>query len=505
MSDIPPFRRRRAAIRPLLPPNAQTLSSEDGITLVEVVVSALLVGFIAIAIFSGFNNINRTTADQRLHDQAAVLAAQSQEQLRSDSSEALDALEAAPHSYTQIVGNQKFTITQYGKWFNDSNQTAGCSATSKEANTNKNGSYFKITSAVTWSQLEANTKRPVVSQTSFITPPDGSGLEVDVTNGGTPLQAVGGVTAIANGVSLTTPESGCVTFGAIPSTTASVEVKKLGDVMENGAWRKVTEELAIVPNLTTHYPVTLAPGGSIEGHFTYQGKTTYSGKEVTGDTFVEGNNNIKENPDYELGSTKFEYEKSGEKAGNFRALTGNFATTAASFSTPEYYPTGDLFPFTSAWGVYAGDCLGNEPSKFGSTGASVLVKGGETVSANIPMSYVKLEAYKGTKASKESLETTAREVKITNLSCSSAIAPNNSKSTLVTEHLQKTNSEGALTSPFQPFGKFKLCLYNSSTSKTYTTEYTNEGSAQTTLKFYLKESTGTSEGVTIKSAGSNTC
>jgi type II secretory pathway pseudopilin PulG len=485
-----------------MPPNAPAPGSEDGITLIEVIASALLVGFIAIATFSGFNNINHTTLDERLHNQAAVLAAQSQEQLRSDAAQTLDRLETAPHSFTQTVGGQTFTITQSGRWVNDSAQTVGCSATSKEANTNQNGSYFKITSSVTWPQLVA-IKRPAVSQTSLITPPDGSGLEVDVTNGGTPLQAVAGATAVANGVELTTGESGCVIFGAIPSTTASVEVKKLGSVMENGAWRKVTKELPIVPNLTTHYPVTLAPGGSVTGHFTYQGK------EVTGDTFVASNNNIKEIPNYELGSTKFEYEKTGEKAGAFRALTGNFATTAATFSVPEFYPNGNLFPFTSAWNAYAGDCPGNEPAKFGSEGASVLVKGGEAVSTNIPMDYVKLETYKGTKALKESVEATPREVKITNLSCSSATPPNNSKSTLVTEHLQNTSSEGALSAPYQPFGKFKLCLYSSSTKRIYSTEYTNEASTLTTVKVYLKESSSyensPTEKISVKSVSSNTC
>jgi hypothetical protein len=125
-----------------------------------------------------------------------------------------------------------------------------------------------------------------------------------------PLQAVGGATAIANGVELTTDESGCVIFGAIPSTKANVEVKKINDVMENGSYRKVTEELPIVPSITTHYPVTLAPAGYIKGTFTNEGKS------VPGDTFVASNNNIKETPNYELGSTRFaEPEKSGQSRG----------------------------------------------------------------------------------------------------------------------------------------------------------------------------------------------
>lgn len=469
-------------------------------TLIEVIVSALLVGLVAIATLTGFNNVKRTTVDERLHDQAAVLLAESQEQLRSDSAEVLDHIQTpTTHSYTQTVDGETFTITQYDAWITDNGSTSGCSATGKETTTT-NGRYLQITSSITWPQLTA-AKRSPLSQTSYITPPDGSGLEVDVTNGGTPLQAVSGATAFANGIELTTGESGCAIFGSLPTTTASVEVKKLGDVTESGAWRKVSKELSVVPNLTTHYPVTLAPAGSITARFTYQGK------EVTGDTFVAANNNIKETPDYELGSTKFEWEETGEKAGSFRALTGLYETAASTFKVASYYPNGDLFPFTSAWNVYAGDCLGNEPAKFGATGASVLVKSNEAASVNVPMSYVKLETFKGSKGSTE-VETTSRPVKITNLSCASYSPPNNSKSPLVTEHSQSTTATGALAAPYQPFGKFKLCLLYSSgsTKRIYYTEYTNEGSASTTIKLYLKESgkyeNSPTEIVRVESAGS---
>lgn len=451
------------------------LRSENGLTLIEVIVSALLVGFIAIATFSGFNTIDHTTADERLHSQAAVLVAQAQEQLRSDSAGTLDALEAAPHSYTQTIGGQKFTITQYGEWVNESNQAATCNATSKEANANQKGKYLRITSAVRWPQLQSN--RPAVKQTSLITPPDGSGLEVDVTNGGTPLLAVGGASAIANDIELTTNEAGCATFGAIPATTAEVEVKKIGSVMENGSFRKVSEELPIVPNITTHYPVTLAPAGRIEASFTYEGSV------VPGDTFVASNNNIKEVPNYELGSTAFsaEVEKTGLKAGAFHALAGTYATTAKTFENKEFYPNGDLFPFTTAWNVYAGDCPANEPGKFGATSASAVVTSNGLAKVSVPMFYDKLELYK----SSTQIETSSLPVKITNLSCASYTPPNNSTGALALERTENTNASGQLPDPYQPYGKFKFCAYSSSKRTGYYIEVTNEGTAPKTIKLVL--------------------
>ncbi len=490
MSDTSPSSRPGAPKRLLRLPHAamaraaRRAGRNDGMTLIEVVVSAMMVGFIAIATFSGFNSVDKATAQQRFHNQAALLVAQSQEQLRSDSAETLDTLQKTAHAFTQKIGGQTFTVSQSDNWINDSAKTAGCSATSKESNTNQDGSYVEITSTVTWPQQIA-AGRPAVTQTSYITPPDGSGLEVDVTNGGTPVQGVGGASAVANGLELTTSEAGCVIFGSIPATKVNVEVKKLGDVQENGAYRKVTKELQIVPNITTHYPVTLAPAGWVVAHFVYEGKP------AEGDTFVVQNNNMNELPEYELGSAKptekWEYEHTGEEAGNYKAPVGEYKSEASTYKNAEFYPNGELFPFQAAWNVYAGDCPANEPAKFGSSGASVQVKSGVENAVNVPMSEVKLEVFKSN--SNTEAESTARPVKITNLSCKGYTPPNNSMGSLAIEHTQTTNAKGNLPEPYQPFGKFKLCLYDSSLSKSYSTEYTNEGSTPTTVKLYLKEST----------------
>src|ERR1700721_1479764 len=88
------------------------LGSERGDTLIEIVVSALIVGLIVVGTFTGFRVINRASADPRHHSQASLLASQSQEQLRSDPATALDTLESTPHSYTQTVEGTTYTIKQ---------------------------------------------------------------------------------------------------------------------------------------------------------------------------------------------------------------------------------------------------------------------------------------------------------------------------------------------------------------------------------------------------------
>ena len=87
--------------------------AEAGFLLVEVIISALLVGLIVIATLTGFDVVNRASASQRQHDQAALLAAAVPGAAAQRSrSHPADAPMASPHSYTQTVGGAVYTIKQ---------------------------------------------------------------------------------------------------------------------------------------------------------------------------------------------------------------------------------------------------------------------------------------------------------------------------------------------------------------------------------------------------------
>src|SRR5271170_8137621 len=83
-SRPPVTRKPQACVRP---------RSEEGFMLLEVLITAFLVGLIVVGTFTGFSVANSTSGDQRRHDEAAVLAAESQEQLRSDPANSLDAIQ----------------------------------------------------------------------------------------------------------------------------------------------------------------------------------------------------------------------------------------------------------------------------------------------------------------------------------------------------------------------------------------------------------------------------
>jgi hypothetical protein len=472
----------------------------------EVIVSALLVGLISIATFTGFDVVNRTTADQRHHNEASVLAATSQEELRSDAASTLNELQhGEAHTYTQTVNGEQYTIVQSGEWISDANQSASCSAiTGTKETTSRTGNYLRISSTVTWPQLLA-AKRPAVVQSSIITPPDGSGLEVDVTNDRVPLLPVAGVTAIVkdtNGtgaIEATTGEAGCVIFGAVPATKVAVEAFKLGDVTPAGAINKSSPEVLVAPNVTTHYPVSLNQGAEITAEFTHEGKP------ATGDTFVVSNTSMNLLPDFEVGSTNF--GAFGTK-GEYEALTSKYESKAASPVSSKYYPTGDLFPFVTSWGVYAGDCLANSPEIFKITPTSVALEPGQDATVAVPTSQVTLNVYKGTSGT-ELEKATKFPVKITNAACTGSVTPNNATH-LNIEHTQET-TEGHLAAPYQPFGKsFKLCLYENGVKKyTYTTEYANETVAGSTVNIWLGDTSEfeSTPGHPVKVAKvlSNTC
>jgi Tfp pilus assembly protein PilV len=462
---------------------------QDGFLLIEVIVSAMMVAIIVVATFTGFDAVNRETADERNHDQAAVLASQAQEQLRTDPASALVALESAPHTYQVVVGHTTYTITQEAKPVASSGTSTGCSATETTAQT---GANIKITSKVTWVGLgTTRSEKHPASESSIITPPVGSALEVDVTNGATPPTGVAGVTAVVTytpvGSSATTTQEGstgsegCVVFTGVQALSATVAIReKPNFVTTTGALKVASKEISIAPNLTTHYPVTYYLGGRIAAEFTYKGTGEYkrepgAHKEtVTGDTFTVFNEKINLSPDFEVGSSgSFEYESGGEQKYNEKAETetGVYATTATMPAGPKYLE-GDLFPFSSSWQANAGDCPKNDVNTE-ATASTPDVPAGGTATVKVPMSYTLANIWTGaTKATPGSLATTAYPVTITDTECESTATPNNASSANL-KHRQMTSPEGHLERPFQPFGKAQLCVYNKTAGKTYRISYTN--------------------------------
>jgi Tfp pilus assembly protein PilV len=495
-----------------------TARREDGLSLIEVVITAMLVGLISVGTLTGFQVIDRASADERFHDEAETLSAQSQEQLRSDPASTLNDLAglagaSSEHSRTYIVKVDKtaYTITQEAQYVNESKPGSDCSAIGAgESSSKEDGDYLRVTSKVTWPELTADkTKREPVTESSIITPPDGSTLEIDATNGASPDLNLSGVKAVVKytGVEAkeitpvegTTGTAGCIVFGGIPATSAKVEIKELsGYVTQSGSLKEPAKEVTIAPNIATHDPVVLNEGGAITAKF------TYNNNPVEGNTFVAFYGEAK-NPanEFTVGAHEIKYEPSGEK--KYRTVTAE-SSYSNSASTPielASYPKGDLFPFPQTaehpakWQVFAGDCEANNANAIDSAvkNGEATVLPGKAAEVSVPMVNLTVDAYTGTKGS-TTAESKLPIIKITNTACESAPTPINAyESNLV--HEQTLNATGNLKHQYQPFGKEKLCLVGETTTKKSggktTTEYhtqTVEPNLSTTSHtdiFYLGE------------------
>jgi type II secretory pathway pseudopilin PulG len=492
-----PRRRRRGSpaldpgprLRLRLPFRGRAPRGEEGFLLVEVMISALLAALIVAATFNGLDVTNRLTADQRRHSEAVLLAAQSQEQLRSDSATVLDVLETSPHIYAKEVNKTTFKITQEAKPLNANGQLASCDADEK---TGTIGANIEIVSSVTWSAL-SKAGRPAVKATAIITPPVGSALEVDVTGGGSPPAEISGVTAIAkylpvesgvyNTVEGTTGEKGCVVLTGLAATSATLEIaQKLNYVTVGGLLKWGPKEVTIAPNITTHEEVRYAEGGRLKAKFTYKGATTFEGKTVTGDTFTVFNSGMKESPEFEVGSTAFKYEGGGEE--HYTPVTGTYAAEAST-PTGAKYSTGDLFPL-EGWSASAGDCHANATASTEAPSANATVVSGESKTVEVPTSYVNLTVYSGTQSSHGSVESTIYPVLIADTACEGSPTPNNAAATDF-NHAQTTSATGHLEAPFQPFGKASLCVYNGTAKKTYRVSYTNSKAEGSSPNVYIGE------------------
>ena len=156
----------------------------------------------------------------------------------------------------------------------------------------------------------------------------------------------------------TTNVSGCVVLSGIQSTEATVELlEKTGYVTPNGSLVPEPRKLQIAPNITTHTEFKFAEGGAIQAKFTYKGLTTWEGKEVKSDTFVAYQTLTGTNPKTRSAAPPSRTKPPAKKTTKRRRATTPLGLLHGQTAK---YPSGDLFDFSSAWTVWAGDCSANK-------------------------------------------------------------------------------------------------------------------------------------------------
>jgi Tfp pilus assembly protein PilV len=518
--------------------------SEDGLMLIEVLFSSLIVALIAVGTLMGVNAAQRTSISERDHNQAIALASESQEALRTAPASTFDAANNKyEHVYKKTIGGETYTITQAASFLNNAGESTSCSATNTSR---QETNSLRFASTVTWPQQVAGKRAPI-TESSVTTPPTSSALEVDIGNYPTPTAGVPGFTSTikyyANGSSTastlsgTTEATGCVVFAGVPATSATVEVsEKTGYVTPAGETKWPVKEVSIAPNYTTHDPITFNEGGAIKAEFTYGGLSTREhtkntggekiSENVTSDGFVVYNELMQSTPNFEAATAEHT-----TTAGLYTPVFGKAASTSwlAAITTPAegQSPQGNLFPFPApgAWKVYAGACTANDPHTFNAalTDSTGYVTGGKTTAVGVPMPFLKLNVYTGAKGSTTFSEATSYPVVIKPTGCTDYTPNNEAKVTEVKEEEKTTTNTapwpgygGHLEHPFLALGEGTICVgpYTTGGKKyTFTSQYALKNTTEYVRNIYLEaakkgkkyEDTTGSEPHEVKIAEASSC
>jgi Tfp pilus assembly protein PilX len=393
-------------------PARRRLASQAGDTLIEVIVSALLVALIVVGTFSGLDSTNKATALQRSRSQADALAEQNEEQLRSAPIKKLYELEAHPETTTVAQGNTKYTVETRVTYIEDKSATASCNSSSSSK-----ADYLQTTSKVTWPSIGAGK---AVEESGVISPPAGSTLIVQVTESGTALQ---GATVTATGPApettvhtLETSASGCAIFALLPGEYG-INASSSGYVDPNGYANtdedsSVTQKVYIAAETTAKEGYYLGRASKLAVSFT-------GGTSPEGDTFVVFN--------------------TGQSSIRQFGTAESYGPTVSSPTT--------IYPFKSKDTVYAGSCEADLPTKNGiASNPEVEVLPGTTTPVTVKLGPVKIKVMSGYAAG------SGKEGSVVSGATGSTQDGCGTKRSLT------TNSTGALSREGLPFGEYTFCV-----------------------------------------------
>jgi Tfp pilus assembly protein PilV len=435
-------------------------SDEAGFTIVEVLISAIVVVLVAMATFAAITTAGRTTAETRHRAQAYAVAQQDQARLRTFK---VSALSNYSGTRTQEVDGTPYSVASRGEFVTDATGTQTCAG-------NASADYISISSTVTWPSMGS---RPPVVIKSIVSPPNGSiaadrgALAVSVVDGAN--APIAGVTITGSGPSAfsdTTDENGCVLFGNLPAGTYTITPTTAAGLVDNDGNAPAAKTTSVVAQSTNTLTLQYAPPGRINTTFrvdTNPSSTLVNWQPSSADTVMA----------YNTGMT-----------GPKRFGTLNVKPPAGSTFSVE-----PLFPFTSPVSVYAGACDQNNPTAPGATpsmpsatGSAIVTSNGTATVGPLQLPALFLTVRTGSSSSNPGSIVVGGNVVITDPNCS------NAKRTFT------TNGSGALSDPGLPWGTYTVCADNGVRRRTHTNIVVKNATTGTPLTIYLN-SFGSSSGV----------
>ena len=320
-----------------------TRSNQSGFALIEVIASAAVLGLVTLAVYGGYNATMHSSGRERARAVAASLAEQDQERLRSFRPTDL-ATYAAPPQIIKVppVTGVPYTVTSTVDWISDS--ADGSTSCTSETNLED---YLRITSKVT-SGIIGKQTLPVI-QRSLVAPPVGTfrkgvgSLVVRVTGkGAVPITSLAvriqqGATTVIDD----TNSFGCAVFRYVPVGSYAVSFNRPGYVNTNGV--NLATDTATVSEGTLNVINELYDrGATVLSTFDHKHRST----ACTPPTCPVSR------------STAVTFESTDLPAPSYKTFPAG-ATNATALQTAITSPL--VYPFDSAYGVYAGTCTGANP------------------------------------------------------------------------------------------------------------------------------------------------
>ncbi len=328
-------------------------SDERGVSLVEVLVSALIVALIATAVALALMAGADTDADQRDRSQAAELAQLDQERLKGLSAVQLTDL-APPNTETRTVtlGGTPYTITSEADFLN-STGGASCGSTGAGA-----AAYYEVVSKVTWG---INHRGPV-TYASMITPPAGGTLLTEVEDQtGAPLPGVGVTATGADTASASTDAAGCAIFSGLSTGDYTLALSDPGYVDQDDQPANPLDISATVTSTGTATPsggnpIILGLAGTFTaGLTTNTGSSTVPGQQADAISWYgAGTSDSMSNYECETssGSTSCPASSGNGTVSAAVPSSGSITAFPFAFTGPSY---------AGNYTVWAGACKQEEP------------------------------------------------------------------------------------------------------------------------------------------------
>ena len=325
-----------------LAPQPQALASERGAFLIETLVGAVLVAIVAVAMFSAIDGVNQASGRTKGRAMSASLAQNDQERMRSMPVSMLSNLR---QTQVKPINGVNYNVDSRADWISDGTSTRDCTDDGKSAD------YIKITTKVT------PTSQPgvqPVTVTSIVTPAPGTFLAsqgslaltvVDRNGAGVPNLAVT-ITGPAT-VTDTTDANGCVFFGYEPVGSYVVTAARAGWVDTMGR-----SLLTATVNVASQQISTKSLSYDQAGSATVAFQTVATDFGVTGTRTTTATARALRLTHSLMDPPAI---RNGQGPLSSGALWGNGSDQATIVAD-------NLFPFTSPYGIYAGDCAANDPA-----------------------------------------------------------------------------------------------------------------------------------------------